>query len=58
MDNANMARVLQNMIEEAEENLASLAERMKGYENLEHLDERRSQLREAMELEAELERLR
>jgi len=54
VDKAKYARVLQNMIEEAEENLTALAERMKGYENLEHLDERRAELKEAMDLEAEL----
>jgi len=54
MDNKRYARILQNMIEEAEENLDGLAERMKGYENLEHLDERRAELKEAMELQAVL----
>jgi hypothetical protein len=55
MDKLDYARILQNMIEEAEENLASVAESMKGYEHLEHLDERRVQLREAMALVATLD---
>ena len=54
MDRANMARILQNMIEEAEENLASVAERMRGYEHLEHLDERRADIDEAIALVEEL----
>lgn len=53
-DNATIARVLQNMIEEAEENLAALADRMKGYENLVNLNERHADLKEAVELEAML----
>jgi hypothetical protein len=48
-------RILQNMIEEAEENLADLAEKMHGYESLKRLDERRVQLREAMALVATLD---
>lgn len=55
LDNANYARILQNMIEEAEENLASVAEKMRGYEHLEHLAERRAELREAMALVATLD---
>jgi hypothetical protein len=55
LDNAKYARVLQNMVEEAEENLANLAEKMRGYENLEHLNERRGELREAMALVATLD---
>jgi hypothetical protein len=54
MKNQEIARILQNMIEEAEENLIRLAEAMTGYENLEHLDKRRAELKEAMALEAEL----
>jgi DNA repair exonuclease SbcCD ATPase subunit len=49
------ARILQNMVEEAEENLASVAEKMRGYENLEHLDERRAELKEAQSLVATLD---
>ena len=54
MKNQEIARILQNMIEEAEENLTRLAEAMRGYGNLKYLDERRAELKEAMDLEAEL----
>ena len=55
MDKANVARILQNVIDEAEENLASVAEKMRGYEHLEHLDERRADIDEAMALVATLD---
>jgi hypothetical protein len=38
------------MIDEAEEHLAELSERMKGHEHLEHLEERKADLKEAEEL--------
>lgn len=50
MDNANVARILQNMIDEAEENLASFAASMKGYEGLVNLAKRQADLAEAVEL--------
>jgi hypothetical protein len=52
---ATYARILQNMIEEAEENIEGLEASFAGYEHLEHLDERRAQLREAMALVATLD---
>jgi hypothetical protein len=55
VNNLEYARILQNMIEEAEENLASVAEKMRGYESLEHLAKRRAELREAMALVATLD---
>jgi hypothetical protein len=51
MNSENMARVLQNMIEEAEENLLYLE---KVHEGREHLTSRFAELKEAMDLEAEL----
>jgi hypothetical protein len=51
MNSENMARVLQNMIEEAEENLFYLE---KVHEGREHLTSRFAELKEAMDLEAEL----
>ena len=49
MDNANMARVLQNMIDEAEENICR-TEKILGW----HLEERRADLAEAVKLVEEL----
>ena len=54
MDNANYARILQNMVEEAEENLNNLADMYKGYEHIKQLDERRADIDEAIALVEEL----
>ena len=54
MDNANIARILQNMIEEAEENLNYLSEKHFGIVYDANIASRRAELKEAMELEAEL----
>ena len=54
MDNASMARILQNMIEEAEENLNHLSEKHLGVVHDANIANRRAELKEAMELEAEL----
>jgi hypothetical protein len=54
MNNANTARVLQNMVDEAEENLATLAAAMYGYEALANLERRRADLAEAVSLVEEL----
>jgi len=54
MDNQNMARILQNMIDEAEENLTTLAASMHGYESLVGLNKRRADLAEAVKLVEEL----
>jgi hypothetical protein len=54
MDNANMVRILQNMIDEAEENIERLAAAFKGYENKVNIDQRRADLAEAVKLVEEL----
>jgi len=54
MHNANMARILQNMIDEAEENLTYLE---KVHEGREHLGARFSDLTEAVALVEELNAL-
>ena len=54
MDNQNMARILQNMIDEAEENIEGLAAAFEGYENKVNIDQRRADLAEAVELVEEL----
>jgi len=51
-EEANYARILQNMIEEAEENLLYLE---KVHEGREHLEPRFAELREAMALVAMLD---
>jgi hypothetical protein len=56
MNNANTARVLQNMVDEAEENLATLAAAMHGYEALANLERRRADLAEAVALVEELKK--
>ena len=54
MDNQNMARILQNMIDEAEENIEGLAAAFEGYENKVNIDQRRADLAEAVKLVEEL----
>ena len=54
MDNQNMVRILQNMIDEAEENLGQLAAAFKGYENQVNIAQRRADLAEAVKLVEEL----
>ena len=54
MDNQNMARILQNMIEEAEENLARDARDMEGHEALVNITKRRADVDEAVKLIEEL----
>ena len=54
MDSTNMARILQNMIEEAEENLSHLTERHLGIVAEANIASRCAELKEAVELEAEL----
>lgn len=54
MDNQNMVRILQNMIDEATENMEGLAAAFKGYENQVNIAQRRADLAEAVKLVEEL----
>lgn len=54
MDNANMARVLQNMVDEAEENIEGLAAAFHGYEGQVNINQRRADFAEAVALVEEL----
>lgn len=54
MDNQNMVRILQNMIDEATENMEGLAAAFEGYENQVNVAQRRADLAEAVKLVEEL----
>jgi len=54
LSHANISRILQNMIDEAEENIANVAASMRGYEGLANVAERKADLVEAVALVEEL----